>query len=144
MPKHKTRTASPVQCPQKPRDQCQKWRGTLSFPPQLKMRPFSSLQQFDMNPELPLALEISSDFPEETRAGIPGPTQLETKSKLPGTTPKKKKNTKFSPPRKMSPFYTAAFPKKSHVPSGNSKGNLTPFRKPQKLPEILVPTREEH
>ena len=42
-----------------------------------------------MNPELPLALEISSDFPEETRAGLPGPTQLETKSKLPGTTPQK-------------------------------------------------------
>ena len=46
-----------------------------------------------MNPEVPLALESSSDFPEETRAGIPGPTQLETKSKLPGTTPQKPRNS---------------------------------------------------
>lgn len=39
----------------------------------------------------------------------------------------------------MRPFYNAAFPKKSHVPSWNSKGNLTPFMKPQKFPEIAVP-----
>ena len=43
----------------------------------------------------------------------------------------------------MRPFYAAAFPKKSHVPSWNWKGNLTPFLKPQKLPKISVPTWEE-
>ena len=43
----------------------------------------------------------------------------------------------------MRPFYAAVFPKKSHVPSWNWKGNLTPFMKPQKLPEISVPTWEE-
>ena len=43
----------------------------------------------------------------------------------------------------MRPFYNAAFPKKSHVPFWNSKGNLTPFMKPQKLPEIAISTPEE-
>ena len=47
---------------------------------------------------------------------------------------------KFSPPHKMRPFYTAAFPKKSHVPSWNLKENLKPLMKPQKLPKIPIPT----
>ena len=47
---------------------------------------------------------------------------------------------KFSPPHEMRSFYAAVFPKKFHVPSWISKGNLTPFMKPQKLPEIPVPT----
>ena len=34
---------------------------------------------------------------------------------------------KFSAPREMRPFYAAAFPKKSHVPSWNLKGYLTAF-----------------
>ena len=50
---------------------------------------------------------------------------------------------KFSLPREIRPFCTAVFPKKSHVASSNSKRNLTPFMKPQKLPEISVPTQEE-
>ena len=65
------------------------------------------------------------------------PIQLERNPKLPSTTPKK--TMKFSPPHKMRPFYTAAFPKKPHVPSWNLKGNLKPFMKPQKLPEIPYP-----
>ena len=41
-------------------------------------------------------------------------------------------------------LYAAAFPKKDHVPSWNSEGYLTRFRKLQKFPQIPVPTREKH
>ena len=49
----------------------------------------------------------------------------------------------FSRPHEMRPFFAVAFPKKFHVPSGNSKGYLPPFMKVQKFPKILVPTQEE-
>ena len=67
-------------------------------------------------------------------------TLLKRNHKLPATTPGKQRN---SPVHACRPFYAAAFPKKAHVPSWNLKGHLTRFAKPQKFPQIPVPTRKE-
>ena len=52
-------------------------------------------------------------------------------------------STKFSPACLRRPLDTAVFPKKAHVPSWNSKGYLTCFRKLQKFPQIPISTLKE-
>ena len=51
----------------------------------------------------------------------------------------------FQAPRERWAFFgnAAAFPKKAHVPSWNSKGYLTCFRKLQKFPQIPISTLKE-
>ena len=88
MPKHKTRPDSPLQTPQKPWDCCQKWRGTLRFLPKLEMRPFSSLQWCERNPDLPLETWKQIWLPWGNMSWSPRPpTQLERNPKLLATTP---------------------------------------------------------
>ena len=79
-PHHKTRPDSPVPTLHRPCDRSQKWRGTLRFPPHLRMRPYSSLHRWARNPKVALAtLQVDR--------------QLERNPKLPSPTPRKRRNS---------------------------------------------------
>ena len=55
IPQQKRRPDSPVPTLQRPCDRSHKWGGTLRFPPELRMRTYSSLQRCTRNPEVPFA-----------------------------------------------------------------------------------------
>ena len=65
IPQHKSRSDSPVPTVQRHCDRSQIRRGILRFPPQLEMRPCSSLQRCTRNPECTSQCQRRSDFPEE-------------------------------------------------------------------------------
>ena len=124
------------------------------------MRPYSSLQRRDRNPEVPLGFESRSDFPEETRAGPPDPHATKGTLSFP---PQLHKNHEIFPStqyeallqcsvsqeipcsllelkRKLDTLYeTPEASRDSHL---HSRGMLSFLPKPRKSPVFPSSTRD--
>ena len=79
IPQHNTRRASSVPTLQRPCDRSQKWRGTLSFLPQLEMRPSSIAPNPVESREVPpnSIVSLTSHRHPEKLPEVPLPAQVE-------------------------------------------------------------------